>query len=363
MDGGSLNLPYRRKYPPRLPPGRERNIHVRRLASVHLPRSLHPSSHRRATMDAVYRLFHAKVMAPLSDTFNSNVYVTSVVLIIMNMGSSYLMQDLVPLANRMFAYRWVRRIVFFAIMFTSTRNLAVSILLTLVFTLAVDVLLNESSAYCLLPYEWRQGPGAGDGPEERSTLRSRRETGTRNLHASDASTEDMADSWKHVEHTPEVGPHHRMPVASSRPPFAQSLHADFPHQDTRSYSDSTRSLDGASVLSPTTSSAPPTIALALHDTRVALVPESPSSPLIEAFRGDASTVTREKTRADRFAPRLAASARTSHARSDLTTHIGDSPRPGHTPPHHAHRSPRLARFRRNASRWHASQRSRFGVRV
>lgn len=91
----------------------------------------------------------------LSQAFSSNVYVSALVMILMNVGTSYLMQDLMPIAHRIFSVLWVRRLVFFAIFFTATRDLKVSILLMIVFTLLVDLFLNENSEYCLIPYEHR----------------------------------------------------------------------------------------------------------------------------------------------------------------------------------------------------------------
>lgn len=108
-------------------------------------------------MQALLSMLEQNVFTPFAHSFSSNVYVAGVVMILLNVGTSYLMQDLAPLAHRVFSFVWVRRLVFFAIFFTATRNLLVSIVLTVVFTLLVDVFLNESSAYCLIPYEFRTG--------------------------------------------------------------------------------------------------------------------------------------------------------------------------------------------------------------
>ena len=91
----------------------------------------------------------------LSQLFSSNVYVSGLIMLLLNVGTSYLMQDLMPIAHRIFSSYWVRRLVFFAIFFTATRDLRVSILMTILFTLLVDLFLNEQSEYCLIPYENR----------------------------------------------------------------------------------------------------------------------------------------------------------------------------------------------------------------
>ena len=94
-------------------------------------------------------------LSTLSHAFSSNMYVSGLVMILLNVGTSYLMQDLMPIAHRIFSVLWVRRLVFFAIFFTATRDLKVSVLLMIVFTLLVDIFLNEDSDYCLIPYEHR----------------------------------------------------------------------------------------------------------------------------------------------------------------------------------------------------------------
>jgi hypothetical protein len=100
-------------------------------------------------------------LASLSQAFAGNVYISGLVMILLNVGTSFLMQDMMPLAQRVFANVWVRRLVFFAIFFTATRDLVASVLLTVAFTLLVDVFLNEQSAYYLLPDEYRTPAASG----------------------------------------------------------------------------------------------------------------------------------------------------------------------------------------------------------
>ena len=117
-------------------------------------------------MDPTASLLHLPLLqhpflASLSQAFAGNVYISGLVMILLNVGTSFLMQDMMPLAQRVFANVWVRRLVFFAIFFTATRDLVASVLLTLAFTLLVDVFLNEQSAYYLLPDEYRTPAASG----------------------------------------------------------------------------------------------------------------------------------------------------------------------------------------------------------
>ena len=96
-------------------------------------------------------LLQHPVLTSLSHAFAGNVYISGLIMILLNVGTSFLMQDMMPIAQRLFSNVWVRRLVFFAIFFTATRDLPASLLLTLAFILLVDVFLNKDSAYYLIP--------------------------------------------------------------------------------------------------------------------------------------------------------------------------------------------------------------------
>lgn len=96
-----------------------------------------------------------ELIAQLASSVAGNKYTAGVMMIMLNIGTSYLVQDLLPLANRLFQHRWARRIVFFVIFFTATRDLMASLILTIVCTLLLDFVLNEQSRYCLIPYACR----------------------------------------------------------------------------------------------------------------------------------------------------------------------------------------------------------------
>lgn len=106
-------------------------------------------------MDILNHLFDPNVLSPFAHAFSGNMYVSGIIMILLNAGTSHLMRDLTPITDRVFSVVWMRRLVLFAIFFTAIRHLWISILLTLIFTLFIDVLFNENSSYCLIPYDWR----------------------------------------------------------------------------------------------------------------------------------------------------------------------------------------------------------------
>lgn len=145
-------------------------------------------------------------MTALSHAFSSNMYASALVMILLNVGTSFLMQDLMPVAQRIFSIVWVRRLVFFAIFFTATRDLKVSILLMIVFTLLVDVFLNEGSMYCLIPYAQRLSTQTHPSPSSQENQR----THTADIpHSSPQSPVSLETEQQMLP------PHHNMSAAAS----------------------------------------------------------------------------------------------------------------------------------------------------
>jgi hypothetical protein len=96
------------------------------------------------------------MLTDVAQYFATSPYISGLMMILLNVGTSFLMQDIMPIAKRFFQYKWMRRLVFFAVFFTATRNFIISVILTVSATLVLDLFLNETSRFCLIPYESRQ---------------------------------------------------------------------------------------------------------------------------------------------------------------------------------------------------------------
>ena len=68
----------------------------------------------------------------------------------MNTGVAHLSQELHPVSRRLYASPWVRRLLILVMYFTGTRNLKVSLVLTLLTLLLIDVLLNPDHPWTML---------------------------------------------------------------------------------------------------------------------------------------------------------------------------------------------------------------------
>ena len=69
---------------------------------------------------------------------------------LMNTGVAHLSQELHPVSQRLYASPWVRRLLILVMYFTGTRNLKVSLVLTLLTLLLIDVLLNPDHPWSML---------------------------------------------------------------------------------------------------------------------------------------------------------------------------------------------------------------------
>ena len=100
---------------------------------------------------------------------NTNKYFTGIMMILLNIGSRYVAMDLSETQQRILSSVWVRRALVFTIVFIATRDIKVSLLLTLMFVILISGLFNGKSRYCILPKSYLELDTDNDGeisPEE-----------------------------------------------------------------------------------------------------------------------------------------------------------------------------------------------------
>ncbi len=284
-------------------------------------------------MDSLFALLDTSVITPVAQAFSANIYVSGIVMVLLNVGTSYLMQDLMPIANRMFAFVWVRRLVFFAIFFTATRDLRVSVLLTIMFTLLVDVFLNEDSDYCLIPYEWRQERnveeddgtnGVQDVQDVQEVQDVQKVQEVDNRH-NEPSTLALNHPPNHTITTSPTDPHPTDQHVSS--PLSQMYSMEDDALDPNTQWMFPHSSASSTAPSPDSTYPPPSEHVA-----------EPLSHGIESFQPDTSALT------------------------SPSSQPSQPSQPAH-PRQHKSPTSRYERFRMNADRWALSRRVGYGVRV
>ena len=85
------------------------------------------------------------------NNLNNNKIFVGLAIILLNVGSKYISIDLPKSLDNIFKHGLLRKIVIFCLLFISTRDIKISILMTLLFVLIFSILFNENSNACILP--------------------------------------------------------------------------------------------------------------------------------------------------------------------------------------------------------------------
>ena len=88
------------------------------------------------------------------NSINQNKFIIALSLLLLNIGSKYINLNLTK-GQELLVKSISREILIFAISFMATRDLIVSLIVSLVFTLLVRYLFNENSNYCILPKNFK----------------------------------------------------------------------------------------------------------------------------------------------------------------------------------------------------------------
>jgi len=98
-------------------------------------------------------------LAMLNAQLSGSKLVWGAAAITASMGSRFIVGDITPAQQGVLRSPLVRRVVVFCMIFLPTRDILLSICMTVVFFALMDGLLNEHSRYCLLPECLRSGKG------------------------------------------------------------------------------------------------------------------------------------------------------------------------------------------------------------
>ena len=85
------------------------------------------------------------------NVLNNSKLFAGIIMIILNLGSRYIVMELSETHEEFLNNVIIRRIIVFTVVFTATRDITTSLILTGVFVILVSGLFNENSKYCILP--------------------------------------------------------------------------------------------------------------------------------------------------------------------------------------------------------------------
>jgi len=84
------------------------------------------------------------------NSLNNSKYFIGIMMILLNLGSRYLMMELSEDQEQLFNNVIIRRIVIFTVVFIAVRDIWVSLIITAVFIIFVSNLFNTNSIYCIM---------------------------------------------------------------------------------------------------------------------------------------------------------------------------------------------------------------------
>jgi len=91
---------------------------------------------------------------PISSTImlvNTNPYIIGMFMLLLNLGGRFLSLELTKKQEEFLQARWIRPLIFFTVIFISTRNLAAAFWVTILFFFIIWVVANENSPFCMIP--------------------------------------------------------------------------------------------------------------------------------------------------------------------------------------------------------------------
>ncbi len=112
---------------------------------------------------------------------NTNPYFIGLMMLMLNLGGRFLGLEISKEQEKFLQHPWVRRGLFFTVLFVATRNIMVALVMTIFVVLFVSILFNENSSFYLgksivgseetVAKDEGDGPAPGLTPEEQEILR------------------------------------------------------------------------------------------------------------------------------------------------------------------------------------------------
>jgi hypothetical protein len=87
---------------------------------------------------------------------NNSKFFAGIIMLTMNIGSKYITLELSKSQEDYVKYTLGRQILVFAILWMGTRDIVVALILTCVFVVFADYLLNDNSKFCVIPDKYKE---------------------------------------------------------------------------------------------------------------------------------------------------------------------------------------------------------------
>lgn len=94
-------------------------------------------------------------MYPIIDLLNNNKFIWGITMLLLNFGSRYVIADLGKFHEAVLSNEYFKKIVIFSMFFVATRDILTAFLLTVLYILIIDGILNEKRKYCIVPSKYK----------------------------------------------------------------------------------------------------------------------------------------------------------------------------------------------------------------
>lgn len=94
------------------------------------------------------------MLMDIINNLNSSRVFAGIVMILLNIGSKYISVDIGRTFDSILGNPIMRKIFVFTIVFTATRDIVISIILTVLFFILVSYFFNEKSKLCIIPKKY-----------------------------------------------------------------------------------------------------------------------------------------------------------------------------------------------------------------
>ena len=85
------------------------------------------------------------------DLLNNNRILWGVTMIMLNIGSRFVIADLGKFHESLLTNEYVKKLILFCMFFVATRDILVAFVLTILYIIVVDGMLHEKRKFCIIP--------------------------------------------------------------------------------------------------------------------------------------------------------------------------------------------------------------------
>lgn len=86
---------------------------------------------------------------------NNNKIVWGLTMLLLNLGSRFIVADLGKFHESLLTNEFVKKIILFSMFFVATRDIITAFLLTILYMFVIDGLLHEKRKFCIVPNKYK----------------------------------------------------------------------------------------------------------------------------------------------------------------------------------------------------------------